>query len=91
MFDFEVVKKTKLKQKGELERLFGVSRPMVNRYMTGKSLPRGKNRAHTRTALNVLSKLLEAGKLPLSEDKDSAARAAAVEKIYSHVVQIRNK
>lgn len=83
--DFNIVKLTKLRQKGELETLFEVSRPMVHNYLSGKSIPRGKNRTHIQSTINVLAKLLEAGKLPLSDDRDSESRMKAVEKILAHV------
>jgi hypothetical protein len=85
--NFEIVKQTKLRQKGELETLFAVSRPMVCHYLSGKSIPRGKNRSHIQTALTVLDKLVQQGKLPLPEDRDADQRMKAVEKILAHVKQ----
>lgn len=85
MIDFSVAKKTQLRQKGELDVIFGVTFPMVNAYLQGKSYPRGANRTHIATVLQVLNKLLESGKLPLAEDKSSEARTAAVNKIKEYI------
>ena len=85
MIDFTVAKRTQLRQKGELDRLFGVSYPMTNAYLKGKSYPRGKNRVHIAVTLDVLAELLKSGKLPLSEEKGIEARAKAVTKIHDFV------
>jgi len=81
MIDFEVAKRSGLRQKGELDVLFGVSYPMTNAYLSGKSYPRGANRAHIDLTLQVLARLIEKGSLPLAEGKDMEGRAKAVEKI----------
>lgn len=85
MIDFSVAKRTQLRQKGELDRLFGVSYPMTNAYLKGKSYPRGANRKHIDLTLTVLAKLLEAGKLPLSEGKSPESRAKAVAKLEEFI------
>jgi len=84
-FPAELVKKTGLKTKGELDTLFGVSRLMVIKYMTGKSMPRGSNRARIAKTLQVLNSLVDKGKLPLAPDKDTDARQKAVAKIKDYV------
>jgi predicted transcriptional regulator len=81
MLDFNVVKKTKLRQKGELDRLFGVSRIMVNRYLSGESLPRGANRKHISKTIDVMAELLEAGTLPIDEKTDENVRAQILAEI----------
>jgi len=81
---FAVAKKSELRQRGELDQIFGVSYPMVNAYMTGRSLPtRSKKRVDV--ALKVIDALLDQGKLPFPEDKDKESRANAVAKIAAHV------
>tara|TARA_R110000868_G_C10956626_1_gene768119 strand:- start:4721 stop:4987 length:267 start_codon:yes stop_codon:yes gene_type:complete len=79
--DFSIAKRSGLRQKGELDSLFGVSYPMINAYLNGKSYPRGANRIHIERALVVLQELITTGKLPFSEDKSSEARLKAVEKM----------
>ena len=81
MIDFEVAKRTQLRQKGELDVLFGVSYPMTNAYLNGKSYPRGANRERIDLTVQVLTKLLTSGKLPLPEDKSPESRAKALVKI----------
>lgn len=83
--DFEVARKSGLRQRGELDKVFGVSYPMVNRYLTGKSFPRGKQRRLISEAINVLSSLIEKGTLPFKEDRTEESRATAVEKISAYV------
>jgi hypothetical protein len=84
-FPTELVKKSGLKTQGELDALFGVSRLMVVKYMSGQSFPRGKNLVRINKTLTVLENLLDTGKLPLSPDKDKEARTKAVEKIRAFV------
>jgi hypothetical protein len=86
---FAAARKTELRQRGELDKIFGVTYPMVNAYMTGKSLPtRSKKRIDT--ALAVFNTLVEQGKLPFPEGKDKDSRANAVEKIAAHVAAKSN-
>ena len=83
--DFDIAKRTQLRQKGELDQLFGVSYPMTNAYLSGKSYPRGANRTHISLALTVLDGLLKNGKLPLPEDKPPESRLKVVEKIKAFI------
>lgn len=85
MIDFSVARKTQLRQKGELDAIFGVTFPMVNAYLQGKSYPRGANRTRITTILNVFTQLLESGKLPLPKEKSPEARVAAVNKIKEYI------
>ena len=85
MLDFNIVRKTNLRQKGELDRLFGVSRTMVNRYMSGESLPRGPNRKHISKTISVMSELLEAGTLPMDAKTDDSVRQAILAEISAQV------
>ena len=87
MIDFAVAKRTKLRQKGELDFLFNVSYAMTNAYLSDRSYPRGKNRKHIMGVVSVLLNLLRAGKLPLAESKDFEARKKAVEKINDFIKQ----
>lgn len=88
MIDFEIAKRSGLRQKGELDKLFRVSYPMVNAYLSGKSYPRGVNRVRIATVLDVLGKLCDSGKLPLAEGADQANRETAVTKIESCVASV---
>jgi transcriptional regulator with XRE-family HTH domain len=88
MLDFRIVKRTNLKQKGELDRLFGVSRIMVSRYMSGESLPRGANRKHISKAIDVLAEYLDNGKLPISLDADDDQRKALLEEIQAQTTSM---
>ena len=81
MLDFSIVKRTNLRQKGELDRLFGVSRIMVNRYLSGESLPRGANRKHISKTISVMSELLDAGTLPMDSTADDSVRQAVLAEI----------
>ena len=85
MLDFKIVARTKLRQKGELDHLFGVSRTMVNRYMSGESLPRGPNRKRISKTISVMSELLEAGTLPVDEKTDDDVRKAILAEISAQV------
>lgn len=81
MIDFKIAKRSGLRQKGELDRLFKVSYPMVNAYLSGKSYPRGANRIRVALVLDVLARLCADNKLPLAEGSDQLARDTAVNKI----------
>ena len=83
--DFSIAKRSGLRQKGELDSLFGVSYPMINAYLNGKSYPRGANRIRIERALTVLQGLITAEKLPFSEDKSSEARMKAIDKMKAIV------
>lgn len=85
MIDFNVAKKTQLRQKGELDLIFGVTYAMVNAYLGNRAFPRGKNRTRASVAVGVLNALLEQGKLPFAGDKTPESRAASVLKIKQHV------
>ena len=91
MLNFEVAKRSGLRQKGELDILFEVSYPMINAYLGGKSYPRGPNRTHISIALDVLNALIDKGKLPLAEGKDTEGRAKAVKKIRECIVSAKKK
>ena len=78
MLDFQVVKRAGLRQAGELDLLFGVSRAMVGKYLAGISWPRGANRLRAAKVVEVLSALLAENKLPISADKDAEFRRLAV-------------
>ena len=62
---------------------------MTNAYLSGKSYPRGANRVHIDLALKVLASLLEKGKLPMAEGKDTADRAKVVERIKDCIVSAK--
>ena len=85
MIDFNNVRKSGLRQRGELDKLFGVSYPMVNRYLTGQSFPRGENRRLINVAVKVIDTLVAQGKLPLPSDRDAEARSKAVDKISAFI------
>ena len=90
LIDFDVVKKSGLRQRTELEELFGVTYAMVNRYMSGKSFPRGDNRRLISKTVHVIEGLLSKGQLPFSEDKDTESRLRAVKKIRAFVAAQTN-
>jgi len=85
MIDFSIAVQSRLRQKGELDVLFGVSYPMTNAYLNGKSYPRGANRAHIDFTMQILKALIDTGKLPLSPDRDAEQRAKAVLKIKDYI------
>jgi len=86
-FPVELVKKTGLKTKGELDTLFNVSRLMVHKYMTGKSIPRGANLTRIAKTLTVLDDLVTKEKLPFAEGKPAEDRKKAVGKIRDFVTR----
>jgi len=72
--NFAIVPRTGLRQKGELETLFGVTRPMVNQYLAGRCLPRGYRAERIQSVLAILASLVERGKLPFPASVDNEAK-----------------
>lgn len=89
--DFTVAKESGLRQRGELDVLFGVTYPMVNRYLKGKAYPRGKNREHIARVLGTVKALMDKGSLPFTDDKDKEYRTKAVAKIADFLNQPQTK
>ena len=58
--DYDVVRATGLKQQGELDTLFGVSRVMLNYFMNGKRTPGKKTAVRMENTIDVLRKLIAA-------------------------------
>lgn len=85
MIDFTHVKKTGLKMSGELEQIFGVSRIMIQGYLSGRVQPRGRRARRIQEAVRVLDGLVQLGKLPLPKEKTKAQREMAVSKIVAHI------
>lgn len=83
--DFSVLTKSGLRQKNELQQLFGASRLTVHGYVHGKGKPRGDNAARAAVVLKVLQALVEKGKLPLAATKTAEQRKEAVDKILAVV------
>jgi hypothetical protein len=83
--NIEVLKKSGLRSKGELDVLLNVSYPMVYKYLQGAQPRTPERRSLFAAIVKVLSALTEQGKLPFPEDKDADARLKAVEKIRTFV------
>lgn len=84
MYDFSILDKTGLRKKGELDKLFGVSRITVYGYVAGQK-PSKRREKRVTEVLKVLGALVTRGQLPFADDKPVAARKQAIEKILSHV------
>jgi hypothetical protein len=84
--DFSKLAATGLRQKGELEALFNVSRPMVNRYLRNHTAPRGMRADRIESVMAILAVLVERGKLPFPASVDNEVkRRAAAEKLLAYV------
>lgn len=89
--DFSVLKRTGLRQGGELDKLFGVTRVTVHAYFHGRTQPKGNQRAHAAMVVKVLETLLEKQKLPLPPEKDADARILAVRKISAYIKTLQTR
>lgn len=87
MLDFTPAKNSGLRPGGELDKIFGVTRVMVYKYLSGECIPRKPNYTRIVKALEVLGGLVEAQKLPLPGDKTAEQRAKAVDKIRDYIEQ----
>ncbi len=75
-----VYKESGLRQ-DELAILWGVSRLMVNRYLTGKAVPCESRMPDIIKINKLITRTVAAGKLPLSADFDKERRLKAVNKL----------
>lgn len=85
--NFDVLPKTKLHIKGELESLFGVTRASLHAYLKNRKKPREAAAFRIQRILALLEVLVEAGKLPFKQETldDPDRRKTAFEKLKYYV------
>lgn len=91
MHDFTILKKTGLKQSGELDRIFNVSRITINKYWHHDGVKplfvRDSRRKRVERALKLLTILVERGTLPLDKGVSDEERHTFVDKIIVKVAE----
>jgi predicted transcriptional regulator len=87
MKNLDVLRKSGLRVRGELDVLLGVSRISVHNYLRGSTTPGVHTAPRIEKVINALSKVIDSGKLPFTPEiiADAERRAAAFSKLRAYV------
>lgn len=87
MKNIGVLKRSGLRISGELDVLLGVSRISVHNYIRGKTEPGVHTAPRIEKVLNILEKVIDAGKLPFNPEitRDGDRRKIAFKKLHDYV------
>lgn len=83
----DIIKKSGLYQKDELEQLLGVSRMSIYKYFIGRTEPRPALQRRINRLATIITAFTNKGILPFTEDTESSTRLTVVGKM----LEILNK